>query len=215
MNFEQLLADYGAFLYALIFIWTFFEGETFVIFAGFAAHQGVLDWLAVFLCAWFGSFSGDQFYFWIGLRYGQTLLLRFPGWRPGVELALEALRRYDTWFILSFRFIYGVRNFASFSMGMSGVPRIRFMALNFIAAFVWAFSFAGFGYVFGQALEAVLGDVALAFGLAMLGLFAISLGAFVLAHKRRMRRYAIEHARLASLAESNGSLPPISARSGD
>jgi membrane protein DedA with SNARE-associated domain len=208
VNFEQLVADYGIFLYAAIFVWTFLEGETFVIFAGFAAHQGYLDWLAVFLAAWWGSFSGDQFYFWIGRRYGQTLLVRYPRWRPGVELALDALRRHDRWFILSFRFIYGVRNFASFAMGMSGLDPLRFAALNFLAAGGWAMSFAGFGYLFGEALEAILGDVAQAFGLAMLILFSIAIGSFVVAHKRRARRVAIERARQASLATSDGGIPP-------
>lgn len=209
MNFELLAADYGVLIYALIFIWTFFEGETFIIFAGFAAHQGLLDWQAVFLCAWFGSFSGDQLYFWIGRRYGQTLLVRFPRWRPGVELALDALRRWNVWFILTFRFIYGVRNFASFTMGMAGVPPLRFAGLNFCAAATWALSFAGFGYVFGQALEAVLGEVALVFGLVMLGLFALGAGAFVWTHKRRAQQLALERSRRASLAASNGGIPPV------
>ncbi len=209
MNFDQLVADYGAFLYALIFLWTFFEGETFVIFAGFAAHQGLLDWFGVFMCAWWGSFAGDQLYFWVGRKYGQTLLVRFPRWRPGVELALDALRRYDTWFIVSFRFIYGVRNFASFAIGMSGVDPLRFVTLNLLAAAGWAMSFAGFGYVFGSALEAVLGEVAQVFGLVLLSLFSISIGGVVYAHKRRARRHAIDQARRAALAASDGGVPPV------
>ncbi|MBI3453511.1 MAG: DedA family protein [Rhodospirillales bacterium] len=190
MNFEQLAIEYGAYIYALIFIWTFFEGETFVIFAGFAAHQGSLDWTAVFLTAWFGSFCGDQTYFWIGRRWGQDILLRFPRWRPGVDAGLEFLRTYNTWFILSFRFIYGVRNFASFAMGLSGLDPLRFAALNFIAAFVWALSFAGFGYLFGQALQSMLGEFAHTFGLIMLGIFALSVGVFIFVRKRHLRRMA-------------------------
>jgi membrane protein DedA with SNARE-associated domain len=171
---QHLAAEYGAYIYALIFILTFLEGETLVIFAGFAASQDYLDWTGVFLCAWLGSFAGDQLYFWIGRRWGRQLLERMPRWRPGVETALDFLRRYNTGFILSFRFIYGVRNFASFAMGMSGLDPMRFALLNFTAAFVWALSFAGFGYVFGEALEAVLGDVIEIFGLVMLGMFVVA-----------------------------------------
>jgi membrane protein DedA with SNARE-associated domain len=128
------------------------------------------------------------------------LLLRYPKWRGGVETALDLLRRYDTWFILSFRFIYGVRNVASFAMGTSGVRPLRFAALNFIAAFIWALSFAGFGYVFGQALERLIGDIILAFGVTMLTMFAlVFIGAYVA--RRRQARRATQAAVTASPAE--------------
>ena len=193
-HIQNLAVEYGAYIYALIFVWTFFEGETFVIFAGFAASQDYLDWTGVFLAAWFGSFFGDQLYFWIGRRWGRQVLDRIPRWRPGVETALDFLRRYNTGFILSFRFIYGVRNFASFAMGMSGLDPRRFAALNFVAAFGWALSFAGFGYVFGEALETMLDDLAQVFGIIMLTLFG---AAFVLVSVLRHR-----HRREASLAGS-------------
>ena len=186
-SIRQLVADHGAWIYALVFVWTFFEGETFVIFMGMAAHAGLLVWGWVFVLAWAGSFAGDQCYFWIGRRYGPTLLARFPRWHPGVEAALGLLRRYDTWFILSFRFIYGVRNLASFAMGTSGLNPLRFAILNFIAAGVWALAFAGFGYVFGRALERIIDDVIVAFGITMLTMFSlVILGAWFA--KRRQRR---------------------------
>lgn len=184
---QDLVSSYGVWVYVLIFGWTFLEGETFVIFMGMAAHHGLLVWHWVFICAWIGSFSGDQCYFWIGRKWGPALLARYPRWQPRVETALDLLRRYDTWFILSFRFIYGVRNIASFAMGTSGVNPLRFAMLNFVAAATWAASFAGFGYVFGQALERIIGDVILAFGLTMLTMFALVIVGSLLAKRRRAR----------------------------
>jgi membrane protein DedA with SNARE-associated domain len=190
VDLAQIAADYGDYIYPIIFILTFLEGETLVIFGGILAHQGLLDWWLLFLCAWIGSFSGDQFYFWVGRRWGKDLLVRFPRWQPSAEAALDMLRRYNTWFILSFRFIYGVRNFASFAMGMAGVCPLRFLVLNFFAAFVWALSFAGFGYIFGEALEAVLGDLIQTFGLVMLGVFAFVVCLITFIHKHQQRRFA-------------------------
>jgi membrane protein DedA with SNARE-associated domain len=118
------------------------------------------------------------------------LLQRYPKWQGGVETALDLLRRYDTWFILSFRFIYGVRNVASFAMGSSGVAPLRFAILNFIAAGAWALSFAGFGYVFGQALEKMIGNIVLAFGITMLTMFALVFLGTYIARRRRQRRVA-------------------------
>lgn len=197
-DLQRLANDWGHLFYGLTFVWTFFEGETFVIFAGLAARLGFLDWWPLFLCAWLGSFCGDQFYFWVGRRWGQSLLVRFPRWRPGVESALCWLRRYNTGFILSFRFIYGVRNFASFAMGMSGLNPLRFATLNFLAAFVWALSYSGFGYLFGEILAPMLDDIILTFGIAMFGIFAVSLGFAGYMNRRHQRVMASEAARAAA-----------------
>jgi membrane protein DedA with SNARE-associated domain len=209
VDIAQIAADYGDYIYPFIFALTFLEGETPVIFAGVLAHQGLLDWWLLFFCAWIGSFSGDQFYFWVGRRWGKDLLFRFPRWRPSAEAALDMLRRYNTWFILSFRFIYGVRNFASFAMGMAGVPPLRFLCLNFIAAFFWALSFAGFGYVFGEALEAVLGDLVQTLGLILLGVFVFVVCLITFIHKYQARRFAQRAAlRGAALATSDTTTTP-------
>src|SRR5437879_9221632 len=146
MDISRLIAENGACFYLIAFIWTFLEGETFVLFAAFAAAQGLLNPALLFLATWLGSFSGDQTYFWIGRYFGLRLLNRFPKWRYGVESALYWLERYNTGFILTFRFIYGIRNFSSFAMGMSAVHWQRLMLLNFLCVSVSAASFVEFGY---------------------------------------------------------------------
>ena len=103
-----------------------------------------------------------------------------------MHAALGMLRRYDTWFILSFRFIYGVRNFSSFAMGTSGLSWPRFLALNFIAAGIWAVTFAGAGYIVGATFEHLLGDLALGFGLVMLAIFVTVITMITRAQKRRI-----------------------------
>ena len=88
MDINQLIADNGAYFYLIAFLWTFLEGETVVLFAGFAAAQGLLDPILLLVAAWLGSFSGDQTYFWVGRQFGPRLLDRFPRWRHGVDVAL-------------------------------------------------------------------------------------------------------------------------------
>lgn len=183
-----MVLDYGTWFYPLTFAWTFVEGETFVIFAGSFAAQGLLEPLPLLLAAWFGSFLGDQLYFLIGRRYGGSLLQRFPKWRHGVDHALELLRRYSTIFILGFRFTYGVRNFSSFAMGMSGLRWFRFLFLNFIAAGAWAATFVGSGFLLGRAFSSVLGKLADSFGLVMLGVLAFSFTVIFLVHRTQKKR---------------------------
>ena len=179
-----LISTHGPWFYPITFVWTFLEGETFVIFAGAAASQKLISIWALVGFAWLGSFCGDQFYFLVGRRFGFRILQRFPRWQPGVDASLKLLHKYHVGFILTFRFIYGVRNFSSFAMGMSPLPWSRFLMLNFFAAGLWAVTFAGAGYALGTAFAAVLDDIAQDFGLIMLGLFAVVFGTMFYLHRR-------------------------------
>jgi len=116
------------------------------------------------------------------------LLDRFPRFRHGVDAALHWLERYDTGFILSFRFIYGVRNFSSFALGLSAVRWERFLRLNFAAAGLWAAAFVGTGYFLGHAFRAVLGDIARSFSIVMLLVFVAIGGGVWLLHRMQRRR---------------------------
>jgi membrane protein DedA with SNARE-associated domain len=186
----SLIREYGGWFYLLTFVWTFIEGETFVLVAGFFAAQGLLSGPALLAAAWLGSFAGDQCYFWIGRRYGLRLLSQRPQWRMPVDTALAWVKRYDKWFILSFRFIYGVRNFSSFALGISGIDWRRFLVLNFLAAMLWAIIYVGSGYFCGRALAHMLGRVA--DEVSMVALAAFIVGGIVVAivHYRRRRRRA-------------------------
>ena len=98
------------------------------------------------------------------------------------------LERYNTGFILTFRFIYGVRNFSSFAMGMSAVHWKRFLILNFLAAGVWGASFVAIGYFLGHAFRAVLGHLVRSFSLVMLIAFIVFAVAVWLFHRLQKRR---------------------------
>lgn len=156
----HILKEYGFLLYPFITAWTFVEGETVVIVTGVMASEGrfkiSVELLA--LAAFTGSFFGDQLYYYIGRKYGAPLLKRWPKLSGRVDWAFQAVNRTPATFILSFRWIYGVRNIAPFIVGIAGVPRVKYFVLNLIAALVWAHSFAWGGYFMGRKLEDWLGD---------------------------------------------------------
>lgn len=173
VDITELVQRYGDLYYALIFVWTFLEGETVVLISGAIARSGAIDLTTLFVAAWGGSFLGDQLYFLIGRRWGHRLLGRFPSWRPRIARALRLIERHATVFVLTFRFVYGVRNVSSFAAGMSSLSWGRFAFLNFVAAGVWAAAFAGGGYLAGEAMHRAFGESAHGVGLVLLAAFLV------------------------------------------
>jgi membrane protein DedA with SNARE-associated domain len=153
MTLTEFLGRYG---YLAVLIGTFVEGETILVMAGFAAHQGYLSLPLVILAAFGGSLAGDQLAFFVGRRYATRLLSRFPRLAPGVRRADRLLARYGTPLLLGFRFVYGIRNVTPLAAGSSRIASFRFLALNVVGAAAWAVCIAYAGYAFGHGFELLL-----------------------------------------------------------
>jgi len=188
---EQWIIDtanhYGPLVYLLILGFTFFEGETIVLLTGALISGGdvKLSVTSLMLISVLGSFGGDQTWFYIGRRYGTPLLERWPSMATKMQWAFRLLHKHENMFILSFRFIYGVRNISPFIIGMSGVARGKFMALNLIAAVVWANTFAWGGYFVGRALETYMGDSKMYALFGLIGITATVAGVNWFRQRRR------------------------------
>lgn len=156
MNHEQamfLIQQHSDFFYLVTFIWTALEGETFVIFAGLAAQRDLLNVYLLFLSAALGSMFGDQVMFLLGRNYGRRIVHKFPKLIPKLQKIFTALEKYSISFILSYRFMYGVRNVSALAIGMSQISWRHFTLWNTIASFLWSFVFCGAGYLFGDLME--------------------------------------------------------------
>jgi membrane protein DedA with SNARE-associated domain len=156
MPFTQLLADYG---YLAVFVGCLLEGETILLLAGFAAHQGHLSLPVTLAVAFVGGTLGDQIFYWLGRAWGAALLRRFPGLERRSQRVVELLKRHDAWLIVGIRFLYGLRIAGPIAMGAARVMPGRFAFFNVVGAALWAPLVGGLGYLFGHALEALLGDV--------------------------------------------------------
>ena len=64
--------------YAAVIIGSFFDGETVIVLAGFAAHQGYLKLPFVLAFGFLGAILGDQLYFHIGRIKGLRVLNALP-----------------------------------------------------------------------------------------------------------------------------------------
>lgn len=181
---ETWLTNYG---YPVLLAGTFLEGETVMVLGGVAARMGYLslDW--VIACGLIGSVTGDQLYFFLGRRHGNALLTRRPAWQVLTNRALRLLEQHQNLLILGFRFLYGLRSITPFAIGMSQVSWLRYTLMNIIGASIWASVVGLAGYYFGQAVEAVFGDIR-QYELEIMGSI-IAIGAmFWLVHSYRQRQ---------------------------
>jgi len=156
MDLQSIIEHYG---YAAILIGTFLEGETILVLAGLAAHQGYLELTGVIFAAFLGSLCGDQLFFYLGRKHSQAVLSRRPYWKSKVEKVHKMMNQFQTPMILSFRFLYGLRTVTPFVIGMSPVSVKKFISLNAAGALVWAAAIGSGGYLFGNALEIFVGKI--------------------------------------------------------
>ena len=184
LTLESAIQTYG---YWAILAGTFLEGETILILGGFAAHGGYLELPWVIAAAFTGTFCGDQLFFILGRMHSQRILAKRPSWRRRVEKAQRLLKRVRTPLMLGFRFLYGLRSVTPFVIGMSDVPTALFVFLNMLGAAVWALTVGIAGYVFGGALEILVGNVK-RYELFAFAAVALAGLAFWLCRLRRRRR---------------------------
>jgi membrane protein DedA with SNARE-associated domain len=194
---QQFLHDFG---YFALFLGTFFEGETILVLAGFLAFRGYMDINLVVVVAFFGSYAGDQLWYYMGRKHGRKLLARKPRWQLMGDKALEHIRRHPDIWVLSFRFVYGLRTVMPVAIGLSGYPPLRYLILNGIGAAIWALALGAAAYHFGAVLEGMLGSIK-KYELWVLG--ALLLLGFGLWLRRRIKnariaREACAKARLAA-----------------
>ncbi len=147
------------------------------------------------MCAFLGTLFGDQLYFDIGRTKGEALLAKRPGWKSKSAKVLSLLENHQVWLILGFRFLYGLRTVTPFLIGASRIAPARFLILNMIGASIWAVLIGTLGYLFGQTLELMIGEIVhyelLVFAV-LAGVGAIVWSAHLFAKKRASAVRSIE-----------------------
>lgn len=149
MSLDHFLATYGPWA---VLVGTFFEGETVMLLAGFAAHQGYMRLGVVILAGAVGTTAGDQVLFWIGRRFGTGILQRRKRWRRRLLAAEHLLEGRAGWSLVTLRFWFGLRTVTPMALGAVRFSPLRFLALDFVAASLWSAVVALLGFAYGGAM---------------------------------------------------------------
>ena len=184
MDFAALIHQYG---YYAVFLGTLLEGETILVLADLSAHQGYLNPLLVWLTAIAGAILGDQLFYYLGRKHGIKLLRRFPAWAVRAATAQQMIARYHAPVIVVLRFTYGLRTIGPMMVGMSAVTPFQFSVWNTLGAVLWATLIVSAGYLFGDALHWLLGNIQQIEIWILIGIAAVGMLAWLIARWRARR----------------------------
>lgn len=162
---EEWLQQYGAIaVYLIVFVGSFVEGESIILLASALAYKyEQISLTTLIILAFLGSLGADQLLYFIGRHYGPRIIENNEKLKKASERVFYHLHKHSTLFILSFRFIYGIRVASSMIVGAAGVPVRKFAILNVIAAAIWATvsCLAGYtiGYFFADSIAEFISNI--------------------------------------------------------
>jgi membrane protein DedA with SNARE-associated domain len=167
----ELVRSQGNAIYALVASGAAWNSLLLPLFAGYAVQLEALAYWPTVAAVWAGGFAGDELRFWLARRYGSALFDQMPRIKSGVERAALVVDRHGWWLAFVYRYPHGIRGVAAFAFGLSRLPRLRFTALNFVSAGLWANATVGAGYAFAHLSDQALGEAATQFALALMVVF--------------------------------------------
>jgi membrane-associated protein len=157
-----LLAQYGIYVYAVLFaivfcetglvVLFFFPGDTLLFIAGAFCATGQMNLALLMTLLVVAAVTGNTLNYWIGEAIGQRVFTHDYRW-----INKDALRRTHDFFekhggktIILARFVPVVRTFAPFVAGVSDMTHARFQMFNITGALAWVLLLVTGGYFFGN-----------------------------------------------------------------
>jgi membrane protein DedA with SNARE-associated domain len=160
--------------------------------AAYASHGRISIYVVIALAAIGASVGGVLGYF-IGLKGGLPLVVRYGGYigirRAHVEKAHAFFERNGSKTILFGRFIAVLRTWAAIIAGAACMSFTKFVMFNTAGSVAWSIVFGFLGYYFGRDLP-LLERYISRFSLASLIIGAIAVVLFILYTRQKTRRKA-------------------------
>ncbi|MFT6267913.1 MAG: membrane protein DedA with SNARE-associated domain [Alphaproteobacteria bacterium] len=169
----NIVSDYGLLSYAILFLYCALKSGSLPLFAGIAAHLGALDVALVATAVFLGGYLGDELRFYLGRKYGVENLSSNLRYQKSVHTAKLLLDRFGKAYIFLYRYPKGMRTIGALPVALTDMSWPVFTALNFASAVTWTCALVGTGFLFGSALDHVIGDNWGLFSVALLGVFLL------------------------------------------
>jgi len=157
-----LLAQYGVYVYAVLFaivfcetglvVLFFFPGDTLLFIAGAFCATGEMSYPLLILLLVAAAVTGNTLNYYIGGAIGHRVFTHDYRWlnKDALQRTHEFFERHGGKTIILARFVPVVRTFAPFVAGVSDMTHARFQMYNVTGATMWVVSLVTGGYFFGN-----------------------------------------------------------------
>jgi membrane-associated protein len=160
---EAFVSQYGAWVYALLFLIIFVEtgvvvmpflpGDSLLFIVGAMCGAGLMSLPLVMGLLLVAAILGDQTNYTIGRYFGPKVFQwedsRFFS-RKGFDQAHAFYEKYGGITIILARFMPFVRTFVPFVAGVAEMTRSKFTLFNVVGAVIWVVGLLLAGYLFGN-----------------------------------------------------------------
>lgn len=157
-----LLAQYGVYVYAVLFaivfcetglvVLFFFPGDTLLFIAGAFCATGEMSYPLLTFLLITAAITGNTVNYHIGEAIGQRVFTHDYRWinKDALHRTHEFFEKHGGKTIILARFVPVVRTFAPFVAGVSDMTHARFQLYNVTGAVLWVVSLVTGGYFFGN-----------------------------------------------------------------
>jgi membrane-associated protein len=162
VHLDELVANYGVWIYAILFLIIFCEtglvvmpllpGDSLLFAAGAVAASGRLDigLLCVLLVA--AAILGNAVNYWVGRVAGVEVQRRFPRLikQHYLDKTHAYFKRYGGKTVIIARFVPIVRTVAPFAAGVGQMSHLRYQFYNVTGSVLWVLLLVPAGYFFAN-----------------------------------------------------------------
>ena len=157
-----LLAQYGVYVYIVLFaivfcetglvVLFFFPGDTLLFIAGAFCATGEMSYPLLMALLIIAAVTGNTLNYYIGEAVGQRMFTHDYRWinKDALHRTHDFFEKHGGTTIILARFVPVVRTFAPFVAGVSDMTHTRFQLYNITGAVLWVASLVTAGYFFGN-----------------------------------------------------------------
>jgi membrane-associated protein len=158
----QLLAQYGTYVYIVLFaivfcetglvVLFFFPGDTLLFIAGAFCATGQMSYPLLMALLIIAAVTGNTLNYYIGEAVGHRMFTHNYRWinKDALTRTHEFFEKHGGKTIILARFVPVVRTFAPFVAGVSDMTHARFQLYNVTGAVLWVASLVTGGFFFGN-----------------------------------------------------------------
>lgn len=162
VHLDELVANYGTWIYAILFLIIFCEtglvvlpllpGDSLLFAAGAVAASGRLDLGLLCVLLLVAAILGNAVNYWVGRVAGVELQRRFPRLirQQYLDKTRAYFERYGGKTIIIARFVPIVRTVAPFAAGVGQMAHLRYQAYNVAGSVLWVMLLVPAGYFFAN-----------------------------------------------------------------